>query len=51
MARQSTSNGYHGGGVSADKNGCLFFMPVQGSSIFNVCIGDDVAQSIRTAVM
>lgn len=51
MARQSTANGYHGGRVGADENGRLFLMPFRGSSIFNICIGDDVAQSIRTAIM
>ena len=37
--------------MSADEDGCLFLVPLWGSSMFDICIGDDVAQSISTAVM
>lgn len=51
MAGQSTANGYHGGCVSADEDGRLFLVPCWRSRMFDICIGDDVAQSISTAVM
>ena len=51
MAGQSPANGYHGGCVSADEDGRLFLVPFWGSSMFDVCIEDDVAQSISTAIM
>ena len=50
-AGQSTANGYHRGGVGADKNGRLFFAPFRRNSIFNICIEDYVAQSIPTTIM
>ena len=50
-ASQSTANGYHSGSVSANKNGRFFFAPFRRNSIFNICIGDYVAQSIPTTIM
>ena len=50
-ASQSTTNGYHSGRVSANKNGRLFFAPFRRNSIFNICIGNYVAQSIPTTIM
>ena len=37
--------------MSADEDGGLFLVPFWGSSMFDICIGDDVAQSISTAIM
>ena len=37
--------------MSADEDGRLFLVPFRGSIMFDICIGDDVAQSISTAVM